>query len=278
MTSCSRQLFGTPREWAVRITVGVAGGVFFGLIGPFGSYADALPIRLACWTVAFCLGVTLFSVTVRAARLFAPRLELPLWFATGAGVAVACAPFSIAIGLIFNASYWRKGGWSTALEFYGDSLLVGAPLTLIYVTVLDRVRTAGEPVQPGAPADIAAAPPLLVDHKPTSAALLDRLPPRLGRELIALQMEDHYVRAHTPLGSDLLLMPIGQAVEALTEVDGLRVHRSWWVARSAVKGVAWHGRNLRLVLSGGLEAPVSRAQVASLRTAGWIGAEETADP
>ena len=63
---------------------------------------------------------------------------------------------------------------------------------------------------------------------------LDRMPPRVGRELLALQMEDHYVRAHTEHGSALILMSLKEAIAELGDAEGMQVHRSWWVARGAV--------------------------------------------
>ena len=51
---------------------------------------------------------------------------------------------------------------------------------------------------------------------------------------IALQGEDHYVRIHTALGSELVLMRLGDAIQELDGLEGERVHRSWWVARRAV--------------------------------------------
>ena len=83
-------------------------------------------------------------------------------------------------------------------------------------------------------------------------------------------MEDHYVRVHTPRGSALVLMSLGQAIAGMTDLEGLQTHRSWWVARRAVEGVVEDGRNLRLQLSGGLEAPISRARVGELRAQGWL--------
>ena len=280
MAPCEPRLVGTPREWALRLTLGAVVGAFFGLIGPFGTYAAPPATRLACWTATFCLGAALFPIAVRAGRRAAPRLDLPTWFASGVAVAIACAPFSGVVGLLFNGAYLRAGGWTAALEFYGDCLLVSAPLTFLVVALSDRLRTAAPAVaHHPAPAHGLTQPSGEPGAHP-APSLLDRLPPRLGRELIALQMEDHYVRAHTPLGSDLLLTPIGQAVEALDGLEGLRVHRSWWVARAAVRGAAWEGRNLRLRLAGGLEAPVARAQVAALRAAGWLepAAERDATP
>jgi DNA-binding LytR/AlgR family response regulator len=88
--------------------------------------------------------------------------------------------------------------------------------------------------------------------------------------LIALEMEDHYVRAHTMLGSDLILMRMRDAIAELAGVPGMQVHRSWWVAQAAVAAVERDGRNVRLELANGLRAPVSRERVAALREAGWI--------
>ena len=56
----------------------------------------------------------------------------------------------------------------------------------------------------------------------------------------------------------------------LKDVDGAQTHRSWWVARGGVLGVVEDGRNMRLRLAGGLEAPVSRARVGALREEGWL--------
>lgn len=264
MASCSRRILGEPRDWAVRLTAGVAVGAFLGVIGPFGSFAAPLPVRVASWVAGTCLGVMLFSVLVRGSRVLGARLALPAWFSTGAAVAAGCLPLSLVVGLLFNGRYLREGGWPAALEFYGDCLLIAAPLTAAGVLLVRRHP------DPAAPPEVTAPVPVPATAAPAAASLLDRLPPRLGRDLVALQIEDHYVRAHTPLGSDLLLMPLGQAVEAVARVEGLRIHRSWWVARAAVVGEVWEGRNLRLRLRGGLEAPVARASVAPLRAAGWL--------
>jgi len=50
----------------------------------------------------------------------------------------------------------------------------------------------------------------------------------------------------------------------------MQVHRSWWVARGAVEDVLREGRNLRLGLARGIEAPVARAKIAELKDARWI--------
>ena len=66
------------------------------------------------------------------------------------------------------------------------------------------------------------------------ARLLRRVPPALGRDLLALEMEDHYLRIHTALGSDLILLRLRDALAELGPSRGRQVHRSWWVAEGAV--------------------------------------------
>ncbi len=80
------------------------------------------------------------------------------------------------------------------------------------------------------------------------------------------------MRVCTASGSRLVAGPFERVIAGMTQ-EGMRVHRSWWVARAAVTGVVADGRNLRLTLRGDLDAPVSRASVARLREAGWLTPE-----
>ena len=81
---------------------------------------------------------------------------------------------------------------------------------------------------------------------------------------------DHYVRVHTAAGSRLIHMPLNQAIGVLGAVDGLRTHRSWWVARHAVARIEGTPRSMTLRLSNGIVAPVARSSVAIIRSAGWL--------
>ena len=91
--------------------------------------------------------------------------------------------------------------------------------------------------------------PASVPETARQPAFLTGCPPKWARDLIALEMEDHYVRAHTMLGSDLVLLRMRDAIAELEGVEGAQVHRSWWVARDAVERVEREGRNVRLLLS-----------------------------
>ena len=103
------------------------------------------------------------------------------------------------------------------------------------------------------------------------AAFLKRLPSKLrGAELHAVEAQDHYLRLHTSRGSDLILMRLSDALDELEGLDGTRTHRSWWVARDAVRGVRRDSGRVFLTVPGGVEAPVSRTYLAVLREEGWF--------
>jgi DNA-binding LytR/AlgR family response regulator len=79
-------------------------------------------------------------------------------------------------------------------------------------------------------------------------------------------MQDHYVRAETPLGSAMILMRFSDAVAELGPT-GMQVHRSWWVARDAVASLEREGRRTRVRLANGAVVPVSSAFLPAVREA-----------
>uniref|UniRef100_UPI003A911B6A LytTR family DNA-binding domain-containing protein n=1 Tax=Minwuia sp. TaxID=2493630 RepID=UPI003A911B6A len=104
----------------------------------------------------------------------------------------------------------------------------------------------------------------------TGSAFMKRIPVALGTDLHALQAEDHYIRVYTAQGDDLILHRFSDAMIELENLDGLRVHRSWWVARAGLADVARHDRKVFLVLKNGTEVPVSRTYMPAVRDAGWL--------
>ena len=77
--------------------------------------------------------------------------------------------------------------------------------------------------------------------------------------ILALKAEDHYVRVYTERGDTLILMRFADAVEHVAHVQGLTVHRSYWVSAASVEKLVRNGRRFELKLSCGLIVPVSRA-------------------
>jgi len=97
------------------------------------------------------------------------------------------------------------------------------------------------------------------------SALLSRLPPEIGSDIIALETEDHYLRVHAVGGSALILMRMADAVALLDPQLGAQVHRRWWVAQAAVAGVRTEGQKLSLCLIDKTLVPVGRTFSAAAR-------------
>lgn len=252
----------TPRRakvWTIELGACLGTGVLLGAIGPFGSFLnDVLIVRVAYWVVVFLSCGLVLRVTIRMVSPRARTAGVPLW-AWAPAVALAIAlPLAAFTRLVATAFWPAIGDRVGVIEWYGQTLVIGVVYLALHVVVARGVGGGAHDRGESASGD-----PRILRH----------LPPRLGKDLLCLSMEDHYVRLHTVGGSVLVLMSLGQAMEELGDIDGLQVHRSWWVARHAVTGVVEDGRNLRLRLKGGLEAPVSRASVARLRHAGWLQAD-----
>ncbi|MCP5387820.1 MAG: LytTR family transcriptional regulator [Novosphingobium sp.] len=99
--------------------------------------------------------------------------------------------------------------------------------------------------------------------------LHDRLAPGFP-PILALCAEDHYLRVIAKDRAELILLTLSEAIDLMPEGSGKRIHRSWWVARSAVIRHRRVGRDRQFELSGGIQVPISRAMVKPLRQAGWL--------
>jgi len=243
---------GRWRPAAVGFAVSTAVGLTLGLIGPFGSYLNGtLPVRIAYWTVCLWAGWLAFGLSLPMLMRWAKDRGVPAWLWAPPVIAVLTLLPAV-LSRALAVRLWPVVGEVGWLEWYGQGLVISALVTsgMLWVTRSPRVAPVGPDM--------------------TSADPRDRLPPRLGRTVLCLQMEDHYVRVHTPQGSALVLMSLSQAMAGLKDVEGVQTHRSWWVARASIAGVVEDGRKLRLRLGDGLEVPVSRARVGVLREDGWL--------
>lgn len=97
-----------------------------------------------------------------------------------------------------------------------------------------------------------------VDPDSADVPFFDKLKPELGRTVLAMEAQEHYVKVYTDKGEGMVLYRFGEAVREVTPCcHGLQVHRSYWVGTGAVSEVQTEKKSLKLRLSNGLEVPVS---------------------
>lgn len=233
------------------ILLAVVAGLLLAALGPFGSYLNGGPFRLVgYWVGAMLLGLILYGAAVGIVAARVNPTSRRWWVALIGASLVASIPEALATRFAafrlwpeLAAIHLPLPLWFAQTATLGLIVTVAVGVTLRRAVPSPQVTTAST-----SPSEKASA---------------------LDGDILALQMEDHYVRAHRPGGSELILMPLGRAIEAM-RVDGLRTHRSWWVASHAVATVEGTPRSMRVQLTNGVVAPVARSAVVHLKAAGWL--------
>ncbi|HEX8661973.1 MAG TPA: LytTR family DNA-binding domain-containing protein [Brevundimonas sp.] len=245
--------FRLGRSGAAELVALALFGLFLAAIGPFGSDKTPTASRYLYWQLAMIGGgviAALIEPVIARSLTGRPRL-----FAV-AQLAAMTLPIAVWVSVLPVVMFGARLSAERILQVLPSVLTINiAVVVLAWLTrkALNRRDT------PAAIPD-GVAPP----------ALRAKLPPRLARaRLIAVEAEDHYLRIRTEAGSALVLMRLGDALEALSGTDGFRTHRSWWVARSAVETARWKAGRGQLILSDGSAAPVSRTYAAALKGTDW---------
>ncbi len=235
-------------------------GLLLGFAGPFGSYpAFPTATRYAFWlglTAAGAMAAVAADAVLPATRFRSGAIRI------GAVALVSALPMTFVAA--WTMSLVQPGRFFTPQQLPLLFACVAAvQLLVVYATTIAS-SAAGDSEAPG------GAPPLPEpgeDAIPAAfpTALLGRLPPGIGSDIIALETEDHYLRVHAAGGSALILMRMADAVALLDPRLGAQVHRRWWVARDAVEGVRTDGQKLSIRLIDGTLVPVGRTFAAAAK-------------
>ncbi|MCU4652620.1 LytTR family transcriptional regulator [Roseibacterium sp. SDUM158016] len=238
------------RHFASPVTLGtlLAISAMLTLVAPFGTDAS-LPLggRALYWSaLVLATYATGYAVDVALRPRLAHR------------VAQAVLPLAIALAvtlIVIGVNRFAFGSFPDGDGRIGDVLTIFAVAALaagavqMVSGVMDRSRSAPETAAP---------------------AILDRLPLDKRGALVALSVEDHYVRVRTVKGEDMLLMRLSDAIRETAPEPGLRVHRSHWVATAAVRAARREGDRAILSMSAGGDIPVSRSHMPAVKDAGLL--------
>ena len=252
-------------------------GVVLGLIGPFDSYNLPQAFARHLYWLSLILISSLMSGPI--ARVLFPRMigagygPLPGFAAFTVAMSVGIFPFVIFNEIYLSSPYGvtlgysleflsHVGAWDYA-EWFGQVLVLTAVLLGAISMIHQAMRPAAAPPQ----APTSPPPPTL---QTGGEHFLKRLAPNLGQELLHLSMEDHYLRAFTTKGDQLILMRLRDAASELQGYPGLQVHRSHWVAFEAISEAKRDGRRAILTLKNGHEIPVSRSYMNALKEHGVL--------
>lgn len=237
--------------WIITMLVG---GLFLGWIGAFGSYQYALGLRLALWlglcavagVIALLIELTLVTLGFERRGMILTGL---VWSCL---LAAAMTPIIYLVNCLGAAQPLSEVPRYAVNSLIVSSILVAARLGFdlaLYAASLENDALRNEP----------------------HPKILGRLKPALREsELLALKSEGHYVRVFTKDGDDLVLMRLKDAIEETGSIQGCRTHRSWWVAKAAIKEAVTSRGKTELAVQGDTLVPVSRTMRPILIEAGWI--------
>lgn len=240
-------------------------GLLMAILAPLQT--DFIPFwpRLLYWQILMVSGATIAlgvtEIVERRGRLSRwPWIEVPV-----IGVLIALPLTMIVMGagaMFFGAT---AGG---ALRFsynFGITALISVAITTLghVLHIKDTPAAAvSEPAMPLAPTSPVAQGDRFAERLPLPMRFIP---------VIALEAEDHYLRVHFEGGqSMLILMRLSDAIAELPADTGAQTHRSWWVARDAVRGVTKADGRATLTLDNGTEAQVSRSFYRALGDKGWL--------
>ena len=240
--------------------VAIPVGLLLGFAGPFGSY----PAFPTATRYAFWLGLTAAGVAAAvAADAVLPRTRL-----RAGAMRIGAVALLSAVPMTFVAA-WTMSLVQPGRVFTPQQLPVLFACVAAVQLLVAYATTTAAPTADGAeaPGPAPARPEPKAEAIPPAfpTALLSRLPPRIGSDIIALETEDHYLRVHAAGGSALILMRMADAVALLDPRLGAQIHRRWWVAEAAVAGVRREGQKLSLCLIDKKVVPVGRTFTAAVR-------------
>jgi hypothetical protein len=264
------------------IAAGALLSIGLALTEPSASDGFGLPARLVFWLAHVSSALFLFEL----AQIYLGRIALferlkPLALIMLVGVMGAFL-FAIFNLLVLDRVVFLTGGLMDPepVSFYGlmEELRDSGTKSVLFWVLLNSPRliiiaqqTDMDVVDQQPRPDV---DPVLADATDRSAEvggplldLLSRLPRRIGTDIVAISADLHYLRVYTTAGEALILMSIGRAVEALSVIQGQRVHRSHWVALDHVLSLESDGDRVLCRLKTGLELPVSRTYRTKLRAA-----------
>ena len=233
------------------LAVAIALGWIFAFLGVYDTNAMPFFKRFVFWTSTMLVG----SLGSAIAGIYFWRTSLrnkpPLLI--GAVAILTSFPVLMVIA-----------GYNSALNF--NTSLAGWFDQYVYVLIISMIVVTGGYLA------LAASGVLRKESFSPSPVLafMERLPVKFRHAaLYGVSSEDHYLRVHTSLGEELILMRLSDAIRELGDGAGLQVHRSWWVAHDGVADVISDKGKRVLVLKSGAEAPVSRSSAAAVRDAGF---------
>ena len=252
-------------------------GLVVGLswLNPSASEGFGVLNRIFFWSIHVGPGLVILAATqvvLSRSRLldrFPAILQIVI---AGFVAAMIFAPYALALDYVLpDPDGPDEGSGSLVAEFAVEFALSSVPLVLIWLLVntpsLLRIERLG--VEEGAtsetPVEETSAEIELTEDE---REFWSRIPRGLGRDIISMSAELHYLRVHTTQGDALILFAFGRALDVMAAKEtGYQIHRSHWIDVKHLHELTTKSGRVTAHLSNGQTLPVSQKYRKELKNA-----------
>ncbi len=239
-----------PRFWTIFVSM----VVMFAVVGPFNTFERLpFPTRLAYWatTMIGSWFIAMMSIALVHAAMW--QVDWPAFAKLLIGSALSAFPIAVFLNWIIEWFF----NVPEPLEYW-TQVAYALPICITFGIMVHFALSGsqGDNAEPD------------TDDSPN--LLMERLPHAKRGPVLHMTMQDHYVSVTTNKGTELVLMRMADAVAALAKEDGLQIHRSHWISKSAISDVKRENGQPVVVMNDGKEFPVSRTFVKAAKDAGVV--------
>lgn len=253
----------------VPLVVWVSLTVVVTLAGPYGSNAYlTFPQRLLYWGCVVGVSI-LVGVSVRAFT----RSVLGVTTLIGSTLLIAIIITAIMLIPIHVSARKVFGEDNEAIPALPELAALIMSVSLA-VGVFRAARTYAYGADQTGALPVASPPEMMVEDV-VQPRLIARLQDGATGDLVSISGRDHYVDVVTTSGQSRVLLRFSDAIAEAEPIEGFRIHRSHWVALSAIVRVEREGGKLWVALVDGARLPVSRTYRDELEMRGLLEAELT---
>lgn len=238
-----RKCVAILKQYSQQIVLVILGfGLVFSVLGVYDTHGLPFYMRFTFWTATMATGIiTSVIVTPLIANHLLKEQHLVVQIVVGS--LIVSVPVTIVL-TAFNPTF----SFNSSLKIWG--------FQYVYVLIISLVvAISAYPFMK----KIGAYGKVETTEEAAVQTFLKRLPFKYHHaELFGISAEDHYLRVYTDRGEELILLRFADAMRDLSGAQGLQVHRSWWVVKSAVVEIQTEAGKKILILKSGTKVPVSR--------------------
>ncbi|MDR7089470.1 LytTR family DNA-binding domain-containing protein [Cellvibrio fibrivorans] len=261
-------LGATPIKTSL-LLVAASLSVLFTLVKPEASAGLGFWARFSFWVLHIGIGllaILLASYCLRFWRLAQLSTVLSLGITGVIGAALA-APLYCVVELMYPPElidgaldeFASQGWWQAIVAEFACvmpiMLMSWYTVNLPYLLNKPVLTTISEPDAPDDSFDETEKE--IQERKQRLEHLYERLPEVLGRDIVAISSDLHYLNVYTTLGKTMILGSLKYYAEALVD-SGMQVHRANWVAKKHIVKVHITTTDAYCVMTNGLKVAISR--------------------